>query len=60
VDPDAVPWVTDAHGVLSVEDLPDRELDLFLHAEGRFDEVLSRVRPGTSTWFATMVATPSK
>jgi len=54
-DPDEAPWVTDAHGVLSVDDLADRELDLYLHAGGFSDEVVARVRPGPATWFATMV-----
>jgi len=54
-DPDAVPWTTDAHGVLAVDDLPDRELDLYLAGEGYTEEVVTRVRPGPTTWFATLV-----
>lgn len=56
-DPDAAPWETDAHGVLVVDDLPDREFDLYLAKAGHAEEVVARVRPGAGTWFATMVPT---
>ncbi len=57
-DPDAPPWETDAHGVLVVDDLPDREVDLYLTKAAHGEEILARVRPGGATWFATMVPTP--
>ena len=58
IDPDqTLPWETTESGVLIVEDLPDRELDLYLSKPGFDDEVVARVRPGPSTWFATMVPT---
>ena len=55
VGPDERPWRTDAHGMLVVEDLPDREMDLYLSRPGFSDEVLGRVRPGSATVFATLV-----
>lgn len=55
MDPDGLPWTTDADGVLVVEDLPDREVDLYLGHAGYQEEVLARVRPGATTWFATLV-----
>jgi len=58
MDPDGVPWTTDADGVLVVEDLNDREMDLFLSLAGHAEEVLARVRPGATTWFATLVRSP--
>ncbi len=57
MDPDGAPWTTDADGVLVVEDLPDREMDLYLGRAGHEEEVLARVRPGATTWFATLVRT---
>jgi len=57
-DPDAAPWETDAHGVLLVDDLPDREFDLYLTKAGHGEEIVARVRPGGATWYATLVPTP--
>jgi hypothetical protein len=54
-DPDAVPWRTDAHGVLDVADQPARPIDLHLHREGYEDEVVADVTPGDVTWYATLV-----
>ena len=55
MDPDGLPWTTDADGVLRVEDLPDREVDLYLGRAGYGEEIVARVRPGATTWFATLV-----
>lgn len=56
IDPDqTLPWETDANGVLISEDLPDREVDLYLSKVGFEEQVLVRVRPGPSSWFATLV-----
>ena len=55
VGPDDRPWRTDDHGMLVVEDLPDRDLDLYLTKPGYVDEVLARVRPGAATVFTTLV-----
>jgi hypothetical protein len=53
--PDERPWTTDEAGALLVDDLPDRDVDLYLTKPGFRDETLVRVRPGDVTWFATMV-----
>jgi hypothetical protein len=53
--PDERPWTTDASGALRVEDLPDRPLDLWLSKPGFLDATLVRVRPGETTWLATML-----
>ena len=55
-DPSGRPFTTDEHGVLSVPDLPDRAVDLYLSKPGYADEVVPHVVPGPTTWFATMVA----
>ncbi len=55
MDPEGRPWTTDADGILFVEDLPDREVDLYLGLAGYQEEVVARVRPGATTWFATLV-----
>ena len=57
MDPDGRPWATDEHGVLTVSDLSDREVDLYLSKPGFADEIVPRVVPGPTTWFATLVAT---
>ena len=45
--------------MLSVPDLPDRAVDLYLSKPGYADEVVPHVVPGPTTWFATMVASVS-
>ena len=55
-DPDApATWRTGENGVLVVDDLPARAIDLHLHREGYADEVVADVTPGDVTWFATLV-----
>ena len=54
-DPDALPWRTDAHGVLDVSDQPARSLDLHLRRDGYEEEIVSEVTPGDVTWYATLV-----
>jgi hypothetical protein len=58
--PDGRPWETNENGVLEVEDLPDRPIDLHLAKPGYADETVARVRPGAATWFATLVPTAGR
>ena len=54
-DPDGAAWETDENGVLTIDDLADREIDVYLAKAGYLDEIVAKVRPGAATWFATLV-----
>jgi hypothetical protein len=58
VPPTSSPWRTDVRGVLLLPDLPERAYTLRLHLSGHESAVLRGLRPGGTTWFATM--TPSR
>jgi hypothetical protein len=52
--PDAPPFETDEKGVLVIPDLPERPFTVRIDAPGRRPERLGRVRPGRTTYYATL------